>query len=171
MPPLTPLTPIDTPSPRVIPPPRVELQPRVDDPNEPVAHRTISHQPISSQAASSRIYPSQFLEKWALSEESHPTQALAVLDPDSGNYVEHRKLRRHPHLVPIWNTSSANELGCFYQGIGTIPPKKTNGSKAHTHSTLSTTTTYPSTAENKPHTLKLCARSVPKNKIPITLAL
>ena len=125
MPPLTPLTPIDTPSPRVIPPPRVELQPRVDDPNEPVAHRTISHQPISSQAASSCIYPFQFLEKWALYEVLHPTQALAVLDPDSGNYVEHRKLRRHPHLVPIWNTSSANELGCFYQGIGTIPKKNT----------------------------------------------
>ena len=46
-------------------------------------------------------------------------EALAVLDPETGNLLEHRQLRKHPKLKPTWDTSFSNELGRLCQGIGT----------------------------------------------------
>ena len=82
MPPLIPLPPtwsqfppIDTytPSPRVVPPPSVSPSPRVDVPDKSMSHRTRSCQPISALSDYSRVYPSDFIDKWALSEVLHPT--------------------------------------------------------------------------------------------------
>ncbi|KAL7486231.1 hypothetical protein ACHAW6_011827 [Cyclotella cf. meneghiniana] len=52
--------------------------------------------------------------------------ATAVLDPQSGRYLEHRQLRAHPAHKQTWDTSYANELGRLCQGIGTLPGQPNN---------------------------------------------
>ena len=47
--------------------------------------------------------------------------ALSVLDPETGQSLEHCALRRHPRLGPDWNTSYSNELGRLCQGISVNP--------------------------------------------------
>ena len=37
--------------------------------------------------------------------------ALSVLDPSTGESLEHRQLRRDPRYKATWDTSYANELG------------------------------------------------------------
>ncbi len=44
--------------------------------------------------------------------------ALPVFDPDTGQLLEHRQLRKHPKYKQVWDTSYANELGRLCQGIG-----------------------------------------------------
>ncbi len=41
-------------------------------------------------------------------------RALSVLDPTTGEFLEHRQLRRDPKFKPVWDKSYANELQfCF----------------------------------------------------------
>ena len=56
-------------------------------------------------------YPSAFITEWALS----------VLDPSTGQYLEHRQLCRHTKLGPIWDASYDNELGRLFQGFEKEP--------------------------------------------------
>ena len=53
-------------------------------------------------------------------------EALSVLDPSTGEFLEHRQLRRDPRYKTTWDTSYANELGRLCQGIGsgTTPNSK-----------------------------------------------
>ena len=44
--------------------------------------------------------------------------ALSVLDPDTGQYLTHRQLRRHLKLGPTWDASYSKELGRLCQGLG-----------------------------------------------------
>jgi hypothetical protein len=44
--------------------------------------------------------------------------AFSVLDPFTGELLEHRQLCRDPRYKATWDTSYANELGCLCQGIG-----------------------------------------------------
>ena len=44
--------------------------------------------------------------------------ACPVLDEETGKFLKHRALRRHPKLKKIWDRSFANELGRLCQGIG-----------------------------------------------------
>ena len=44
--------------------------------------------------------------------------ALPVLAKEYGNMLEHRQLRRHPHLKKTWDISYANKLGYLCQGVG-----------------------------------------------------
>ena len=55
--------------------------------------------------------------------------ALSVLDPATGEFLEHRQLRRDPRYKAVWDTSYANELGRLCQGIGsgTTPTKQRVG--------------------------------------------
>ena len=80
-----------------------------------MTHRTRSRLKLSPLAAVSRTFPSEFIKGWAASEVLHGNQwsplALSVLDPDTGQSLEHCVLHRHPQLGPDWNTSSSNELG------------------------------------------------------------
>ena len=46
-------------------------------------------------------------------------RALSVLDPTTGEFLEHRQLRRDPKYKPVWDKSYSNELGRLCQGIGT----------------------------------------------------
>jgi len=48
------------------------------------------------------------------------------LDPATGDFLEHRQLRRDPRYKSVWDTSYANELGRLCQGIGsgTTPTKQ-----------------------------------------------
>ncbi len=48
-------------------------------------------------------------------------QALLVLDPSTGEFLEHCQLHRNPCYKVTWDTSYANELGWLCQGIGTGP--------------------------------------------------
>ncbi len=52
-------------------------------------------------------------------------QALSVLDPSTGKFLEHRQLRRDPRYKATWDTSYANELGWLCQGIGMGPSPNT----------------------------------------------
>jgi len=45
-------------------------------------------------------------------------EALSVLDPSTGEFLEHRQLRRNPRYKTTWDTPCANELGRLCQGIG-----------------------------------------------------
>jgi hypothetical protein len=53
--------------------------------------------------------------------DAEPPSANAVLDPASGEFLEHRQLRRDPRYKTVWDTSYANELGRLCQGIGEGP--------------------------------------------------
>ncbi len=46
----------------------------------------------------------------ALAKVNSPS-ALAVLDPATGEFLEHCQLRRDPHYKTTWDTSYANKLG------------------------------------------------------------
>ena len=61
----------------------------------------------------------------ALSKLDMP-EALSVLDTSTGEFLEHRQLRRDPRYKDTWDTSYANELGRLCQGIGsgTTPNSK-----------------------------------------------
>jgi len=61
----------------------------------------------------------------ALSQLDMP-EALSVLDTSTGEFLEHRQLRRDPRYKETWDTSYANELGRLCQGIGsgTTPTSK-----------------------------------------------
>jgi hypothetical protein len=45
-------------------------------------------------------------------------EVLSVLDPSTGEFLEHRQLRQDPRYRATWDTSYANELGRLCQGIG-----------------------------------------------------
>ena len=62
-------------------------------------------------AAASRRYPSAFLTKWA----------LYILYPSTGQYLEHRQLRRHPKLGTILDASYSNDMVHLCQGVGKVP--------------------------------------------------
>ena len=47
--------------------------------------------------------------------------AMSVLDPATGEHLEHCQLRQDPRYKTTWDTSYANELGCLCQGIGEGP--------------------------------------------------
>ena len=53
-------------------------------------------------------------------------EALSVLDTSTGEFLEHRQLRRDPRYKETWDTSYANKLGRLCQGIGsgTTPTSK-----------------------------------------------
>ncbi len=44
--------------------------------------------------------------------------ALSVLDPTTGNMLEHCQLQRDPWYKTTWDTLYSNELGRLCQGIG-----------------------------------------------------
>jgi hypothetical protein len=44
--------------------------------------------------------------------------ALSLLDPTTGNVLEHCQLQRDPWYKATWDTLYANELGHLCQGIG-----------------------------------------------------
>jgi hypothetical protein len=52
----------------------------------------------------------------ALLHQDNPL-ALSVLDPTTGNMLEHHQLQCDPRNKTTWNTLYANELGCLCQGI------------------------------------------------------
>jgi hypothetical protein len=60
----------------------------------------------------------------ALMPVSSP-EALSVLGPSTGKFLEHCKLRHDPRYKTTWDTSYANELGWLCQGIDTGPSPNT----------------------------------------------
>ena len=90
-----------------------------------MAHRKRTRLKLSPLAATSRTFPSEFIKGWSASEVLHGNQwsplALSVLDPETGQSLEHRALSRHPRLGPDWNTSYSIELGRLCQGISVNP--------------------------------------------------
>jgi hypothetical protein len=57
---------------------------------------------------------------------AHLCQALSILDPATGEFLEHCQLRCDPKYKPMWDTSYANKLGrlCQGNGTGTMPNTK-----------------------------------------------
>ena len=51
--------------------------------------------------------------------------ALSVLDPATGEFLEHCQLRRDPRYKTTWDTTYANELGQLCQGVGSGPTPST----------------------------------------------
>ena len=54
-------------------------------------------------------------------QDTETSSANAVLDQASGEFLEHRQLRKDPRYKTVWDTSYANELGRLCQGIGEGP--------------------------------------------------
>jgi hypothetical protein len=76
-------------------------------------------------------------------------EALSVLDSSTGDFVEHRQLRRDPRYKSTWDTSYANELGRLCQGIGSGTTPTSKQLRALTPSFSSTITIFPPTNERK----------------------
>jgi hypothetical protein len=60
-----------------------------------------------------------FLCEALILEDGPGLSALSVLDPATGEFLQHRQLRRDPRHKATWDTSYANELVRLCQGIGT----------------------------------------------------
>ncbi len=56
----------------------------------------------------------------ALEKVDSPS-GLSVLDPSTGDFLEHCQLCPDSHYKTKWDTSYANELGRLCQGIGSVP--------------------------------------------------
>jgi hypothetical protein len=54
-------------------------------------------------------------------EKVDSQSALSILDPTTGDFLEHCQLCRDPRYKTTWDTSYANELGHLCQGIGSGP--------------------------------------------------
>ena len=54
-------------------------------------------------------------------QDSDTSLAMSVLDPATGEHLEHCQLRRDPRYKTAWDTSYANKLGRLCQGIGEGP--------------------------------------------------
>ena len=54
-------------------------------------------------------------------QDSDAPLALSVLDPATGEFLEHRQLRQDSRYKTTWDTSYANKLGSLCQGIGEGP--------------------------------------------------
>ena len=52
-------------------------------------------------------------------------QALSVLDPSTGKFLEHHQLHCDPRYKATWDTLYTNELGRLCQGICTGPSPNT----------------------------------------------
>jgi hypothetical protein len=52
-------------------------------------------------------------------------QALLVLDPSTGKFLEHCQLCCDPRYKATWDMSDANKLGRLCQGIGMGPSPNT----------------------------------------------
>jgi hypothetical protein len=57
----------------------------------------------------------------AMLEKVDSPSALSVLDPTTGDFLEHPQLCRDPRYKTTWDTSYANKLGRLCQGIGSGP--------------------------------------------------
>jgi hypothetical protein len=65
--------------------------------------------------------PNGFAYLCAALEKVDSPSALSVLDPTTGDFLEHRQLRHDPRYKTAWDASYANELGRLCQGIGSGP--------------------------------------------------
>ncbi len=84
----------------------------------PIAHQTQSRVPAAPLALfTEEIGGFAFLCK-ALNEVDSPN-ACSVLDSATGEFLEHRQLRRDPRYKETWDKSYANELGRLCQSIST----------------------------------------------------
>ena len=108
--------------------PKVYQSPTVLTPNEPpkpITHQTCYHLKVSPLDASSRTFPYNFLQGCTASEVLHSNQwsplALSVLEPKTGQSLEHQDLQHHPQMGADWNKSYSNELVHLCQGIGADP--------------------------------------------------
>ena len=59
--------------------------------------------------------PRELLALWCMSETSLDHIDMPVLDPDNGDTMEYRQLRRHPNYRYIWETLYCNDLGHLCQ--------------------------------------------------------
>ena len=59
-----------------------------------------------------------FLCESLMLEDGPSLLALSVLDPATGNFLNHCQLCCNPRYKATWDTSYANELGHLCQGIG-----------------------------------------------------
>ena len=58
--------------------------------------------------------------------ENEVHQAMAVMDKQTGKFMNYRQLLNHPEYKKDWNLSSANEFGRLANGIGGRTKNPTN---------------------------------------------
>ena len=125
--------------------PRLQIQDQVPAPDpmvtpnkeaiqEPVGRLTCSQSQLSEQPISRRTrsklnqalsvtpeqaaqikFPRELLALWFMPETSLDHIDMPVLDPDNGDTMEYRQLRRHPNYRYIWETLYCNDLGHLCQ--------------------------------------------------------
>ena len=91
-------------------------------PDKPVAHRTHSRKiekylTINPAQAYQRKYSSKLIQLWC-TPLPPDIAAMPVLDKETIQTLEFRKLHTHPKYKETWNTSYCNELGGLRQGVG-----------------------------------------------------
>ena len=98
---------------------RTRLQCQTSD--QPIAKRTQSKTnqtlTVTPAQAAHRKFPRDLLALWCTQETSLDHMALPVLNPDTGQTMEYRQLRRHPKYKQLWENSYCNELGRLCQSI------------------------------------------------------
>ena len=112
-------------------PPRVAIEPRLPSycpPRSPIAHRTRSRAsaPTESLSFAGLCQAFSMTPKAANGfaflckalEQVDSASALSVLNPATGEFLEHPQLHQDPRYKATWDTSYANELGRLCQGIG-----------------------------------------------------
>ncbi len=113
------------PSPLVLPPPSDWTI--VPTRRRRVTPPTLSEAPIATctRAQSNRFAalaePQDFVPDPQVTGDHLSPVAFPVLDAATGQYLEHRQLRRHPTHKTTWDTSYVNELGRLCQGVGRSP--------------------------------------------------
>eukprot|EP00804_Cyclotella_cryptica_P026720 CCRYP_007945-RA/>CCRYP_007945-RA protein AED:0.35 eAED:0.35 QI:0/0/0/1/1/1/2/0/516 len=143
---------ITTPLPRptLTTPPRVQALPPRVQPESPVrdttldpaptttwrtvpehtqrGHHTTVDQPITACTSARLLATDPSCNSFAAlaettDEESDGT-AMPMLDQDTGQFLEHKQLHRHPKHKATWDALYSNELGRLCQGIGHHPQYK-----------------------------------------------
>ena len=141
-----------------VPAPAPRVNPKKEPDQEPVGRRTRSQyktkeQPVAKRMRSQlkqaltvtpaqvaqRKSPKGLLALWCTPETSLDHLAMPVLDPDTGNTIEYRQLRRHSKYKKLWEKSYCNKLGHICQGIGKVNngPKKQCNARIETFKVIS----------------------------------
>jgi hypothetical protein len=84
----------------------------------------------------------------ALLQEDNPL-ALSVLDPTTGDILEHCQLWRNPQYKVTWDTLYTNELGLLCRGISSGESPSTKRVAGTNTSFALTTMTFRQTRERK----------------------
>eukprot|EP00804_Cyclotella_cryptica_P027241 CCRYP_014349-RA/>CCRYP_014349-RA protein AED:0.16 eAED:0.16 QI:0/0/0/1/1/1/3/0/1022 len=91
-------------------------------------HHTTVDQPIAARTRARLLATDPSCYSFAALAETTDKESnrttMPMLDQDTGQFLEHKQLRRHPKHKATWDALYSNELGRLCQGIGHHPQYK-----------------------------------------------